>query len=91
MPLYHVPMKKAATSDTTHSLTENRAGEWQLCSEHGHGITKPLTTIHAVHPDTAMTRAEIWLRTHHPHTARIGSRWGKSTGYSRRWVLRRSR
>jgi type IV secretory pathway TrbF-like protein len=75
-------------SDTTHSLTEARTGEWELHSQHRHHITKLLTTIRAVTPETAMTRAEIWLRIHHPPTQRLGHRWAKSRGYSRRWVLR---
>lgn len=73
-------------TDTTHTLTERAAGEWELRSEHGHKISKPLTTIQAVTPETAMTRAETWLKTHH-HTRR-GHRWAKSAGWTRRWALR---
>jgi hypothetical protein len=78
-------------SDTTHTLTQTQHGEWELHSEHrhnGHRITKLLTTIRAITPETAMTHANMWLRIHHPPTRRLGNRWAKSRGYTRRWALR---
>ena len=72
-------------TDTTHSLTQTHPGQWLLRSHPRHDTTKPLTTIHATHPETAMTRANTWLAT---RNIRRGTRWAKSRGYTHRWVLR---
>jgi hypothetical protein len=72
---------------TTHTLTRTSKGEWELCSDHAHGITKPLTTIRAVTPEVAMTRAEVWLDVNGNGAVR-GDYWAKSRGWSDRWALR---
>jgi hypothetical protein len=75
---------------TTHTLTRRSKGEWELCSDHGHKISKLLTTISAVSPEMAMTRAEIWLDVNGNGTVR-GDYWARSKGWSDRYALRVSR